>query len=98
MQTTTKKPAFADFKKKALKNEEVRKEYEALEPLFAIKKELVAARIAKGLTQNEIARKIGTSKSNISRLESLNNNYMPNLSTLMKYAEALGMRLNIALH
>ena len=98
MQTTTKKPTFADFKKKALQNEEVRKEYEALEPLFAIKKELVAARIAKGLTQDEIARKIGTSKSNISRLESLNNSYMPNLSTLMKYAEALGMRLDIALH
>ena len=98
MQTTTKRPAFAGFKKKALQNEEVRKEYEALEPLFAIKKELVAARIAKGLTQDEIARKIGTSKSNISRLESLNNSYMPNLSTLMKYAEALGMRLDIVLH
>jgi len=94
---TTKRPTFADFKKKALQNEEVRKEYDALKPLFAIKKQLVAARIAKGLTQDEIAKKIGTSKSNISRLESLNNNYMPNLSTLMKYAEALGMRLDIGL-
>jgi len=94
---TTKRPIFADFKKKALQDEEVRKEYNALKPLFAIKKQLVAARIAKGLTQDEIAKKIGTSKSNISRLESLNNNYMPNLATLMKYAEALGMRLDIGL-
>ncbi len=94
---TTKRPTFADFKKKALQNKEVKKEYEALKPLFAIKKKLVAARLAKGFTQDEIAKKIGTSKSNISRLESLNNNYMPNLATLMKYAEALGMRLDIGL-
>ena len=94
---TTKRPTFADFKKKALQNEEVRREYDALKPLFAIKKQLVAARIAKGLTQDEIAKKIGTSKSNISRLESLNNSYMPNLATLMKYAEALGMKLDIGL-
>jgi DNA-binding XRE family transcriptional regulator len=94
---TTKRPTFADFKKKALQNEEVSKEYNALKPLFAIKKQLVAARLAKGITQEEIAKKIGTSKSNISRLESLNNSYMPNLATLMKYAEALGMRLDIGL-
>jgi len=94
---TTKRPTFADFKKKALQNEEVRKEYDALKPLFAIKKQLVVSRIAKGFTQDEIAKKLGTSKSNISRLESLNNNYMPNLATLMRYAEALGMKLDIEL-
>jgi len=93
----TKRPTFANFKKKALQNEEVRKEYNALKPLFTIKKQLVAARISKGLTQDEIAKKIGTSKSNISRLESLNNSYMPNLATLIKYAQALGMRLDIEL-
>ena len=43
------------------------------------------------------SKKIGTSKSNISRLESLNNTYMPNLATLIKYAEALEMRLDIGL-
>ena len=94
---TTKRPTFANFKKKALQNKDVEKEYNALKPLFAIRKQLVTTRIAKGLTQDEIAKKIGTSKSNISRLESLNNNYMPNLATLMKYAEALGMRLDIGL-
>ena len=94
---TTKRPTFADFKKKALQNEEVSKEYDALKPLFAIKKELIAARLSKGVTQDEIAKKIGTSKSNISRLESLNNSYMPNLATLIKYAQALGMKLDIGL-
>ncbi len=94
----TKRPSFVEFKKKALQNHEVRKEYEKLEPLFAIKKQLVAARLAKGLTQDEIAKRIGTSKANISRLESLNNTYMPNLSTLIKYAQALDMHLEIELH
>jgi len=94
---TVKRPTFSNFKKKALQNEEIRKEYDALKPLFDVKKQLVTARITKGLTQDEIAKKIGTSKSNISRLESLNNTYMPNLATLIKYAEALGMRLDIGL-
>ena len=93
----TKRATFADFKKKALQNKEVQKEYDALKPLFDIKKELVLARVNKGLTQDEIAKKIGTSKSNVLRLESLNNSYIPNLATLMKYAEALEMKLDIGL-
>lgn len=93
----TKRAIFTDFKKKALQNKEVQKEYDALKPLFDIKKELVLARIDKGLTQDEISKKIGTSKSNVLRLESLNNSYIPNLATLMKYAEALGMKLDIGL-
>ena len=55
---TTKRPTFANFKKKALQNKEVEKEYNARKPLFAIKKQLVATRIAKGLTQDEIAKKL----------------------------------------
>ena len=93
----TNRPTFKSFKEKALKNAEVKAEYDALSPLFAIKKQLVVARLAKGVTQEQIAQKIGTSKSNISRLESLNNTYMPNLGTLMKYAEALGLKLDIGL-
>lgn len=93
----TNRPSFKDFKAKALPNKEVKEEYDALTPLFAIKKQLVAARLSKGITQEQIAQKIGTSKSNISRLESLNNTYVPNLGTLMKYAEALGLRLDIGL-
>ena len=93
----TNRPSFKDFKAKALQNTEIKEEYEALAPLFNIKKELITARLSQGVTQEQIALKIGTSKSNISRLESLNNTYMPNLGTLMKYAEALGLRLDIGL-
>ena len=93
----TNRPTFKSFRDKALKNADIKAEYDALAPLFNIKKQLVSARLAKGVTQEQIALKIGTSKSNISRLESLNNTYMPNLGTLMKYAEALGLRLDIGL-
>lgn len=91
------RPTLKSFKDKALQSDEVKKEYDSLAPLYSIKKQLVAARLAKGITQEQIAQKIGTSKPNISRLESLNNTYMPNLSTIMKYAEALGLRLDIGL-
>jgi len=94
----TDRPTFKSFRDKALQNPEVKAEYDALAPLFDIKKQLISARLAKGVTQEQIALTIGTSKSNISRLESLNNSYMPNLGTLMKYAEALGLRLDIGLH
>lgn len=93
----TDRPTFKEFKKKALKNKDVKKEYNKLSFLFNIKKRLIAARVSKGITQEEIAKKIGTSKSNISRLESLNNNYMPNLNTLIKYVNALGLKLDIEL-
>ena len=93
----TKRSTFKNFKEQALENAEIKDEYDTLAPLFNIKKQLMAARLSKGITQEQIALKIGTSKSNISRLESLNNTYMPNLGTLIKYAEALGLRLNIGL-
>ena len=92
-----KRPTFKDFKKRALQDAEVKSEYDALAPLFDIKKQLINARLNSGITQDEIAHKIGTSKSSISRLESLNNTFMPNVGTLIKYAEALGLKLDIGL-
>jgi len=91
------RPTFASFKNKALQNQEVKEEYERLAPIFEIKKQLIKARLEKGLTQEEIAQKMGTSKSNISRLESLNNTYTPNLMTLINYANALNTKLHINL-
>ena len=91
------RPTFKDFKKKALEDTEVKSEYDALAPLFDIKKQLINARLDNGFTQDDIAQKIGTSRSTISRLESFNNTLMPNIGTLIKYAEALGLRLSVKL-
>jgi len=85
---------FDEFKKKALANFKVKEEYENLKPVFEIKKQLIEARLKKGLTQEEVAKRMHTSKSNVSRLESLNNKYIPNLMTLIKYANALGCKID----
>jgi len=89
--------SFERFKEKALSNPEVKEEYENLKPIFEIKKQLLQARLKRGLTQEEVARRMHTSKSNISRLESLSNKYVPNLMTLIKYANALGCKIDLRL-
>jgi len=89
---------FEEFKKKALSNPDVKEEYENLKPIFEIKKQLVQARLKRGLTQEEVANKMQTSKSNISRLESLSNKYVPNLMTLIKYANALNYKIDFRLY
>jgi len=89
--------SFERFKEKAFSSPKVKEEYENLKPIFEIKKQLLQARLKRGLTQEEVARRMHTSKSNISRLESLSNKYVPNLMTLIKYANALGCRIDLRL-
>lgn len=83
------------FKETALQNEAVKKEYDLLKPEYEIKRKLIAMRKEAGLTQEALAEKMGTKKSNISRLESFKSSISPRLSTLMQYAEATGHRLKI---
>lgn len=85
--------SFKDFKKKALENPEVRKEYDALQDEFNLIDQLVTMRTSAGLTQEEVANKLGTNKSNISRLERGKGN--PSWSTLNKYAAACGFRVKL---
>lgn len=82
--------------KKDLENEEFRKEYEALEPKYALIRELLEARKNSGMTQEAVASKIGTTKSAISRLEG-GSQHAPSIATLRKYAEAVGCDLVIRL-
>ncbi|MDP1974473.1 MAG: helix-turn-helix transcriptional regulator, partial [Alphaproteobacteria bacterium] len=62
---------------------------------FAVIKMIMKKRIEKGLTQKELAQKIGTKQSAISRLES--GVYNPSLSFLQKVGEALDVKLKISL-
>jgi Helix-turn-helix. len=89
------RPTFEDFKAKALEKDEVRKEYDRLEIEFELKLKLIKIRKAANLTQEEIASRMNTSKSNISRLESLNSKISPTISTLNAYANAAGYRLDV---
>jgi DNA-binding XRE family transcriptional regulator len=94
---TTNRPTFAAFKAKALQRDGVQAEYEALKPIFELKKLMIKARMDAKLTQEDVAIMLHTKKSNISRLESPNAKHLPNLGTLMEYARAVGFSLEIGL-
>ncbi|MCG6535611.1 MAG: helix-turn-helix domain-containing protein [Syntrophales bacterium LBB04] len=84
------------FLKKAMKRKEFRKSYEVLEEEYRLAREMVDARSRIGLTQEEVAGLMGTTKSAVSRLEA-SGKHAPSLSTLKKYAQAVGCRLEIKL-
>jgi ribosome-binding protein aMBF1 (putative translation factor) len=72
-----------------------REAYEALGPEFALASALVEARSRAKLTQAELASRMGTTESAISRLES--GRAKPSTRTLERYADATGHRLSIRL-
>ncbi len=84
---------FNELLSEQLKDEEFRKEYEALEPEFTIMQAMIDARIAAGLTQKELSLRSGIAQSDISKLE--NGNANPSLRTLQRLATAMGKKLRI---
>ena len=86
---------WKEHKKKLLRDPEFRKEYEALEPEYRLASSLIRLRLARGLTQEELARLLDTKQESIARLES--GNSLPSLSTVKKVAEALDAELEINL-
>lgn len=87
--------SFDESLKEALKNPEWKKEYDALELEFSIIEQVIRKRIEKGLSQKQLAEKIGTKQSAISRLEGGNSN--PSVAFLEKIAKALGGKLQITI-
>ncbi len=75
------------------------KAWEALEEEYAALDALLTARKTAGLTQEDLAYRMGTTKSAISRLESSlrNEKHSPSFATLKKYANACGKRLVVSL-
>jgi ribosome-binding protein aMBF1 (putative translation factor) len=77
-------------KKKMLADREVRAAYDALADEFDLARELIAARVRAGLTQAEVAARMGTTQSVVARLES--GAQMPSVNTLLKFAKATRSR------
>ena len=90
------RPTFKSFRDKALQNPDVRVAYDDAAPAFAMKRDMIAMRLAAGKTQEQMAELLGTKKSNISRLESVNNAVSPRLVTVEEYARVLGYRMTVA--
>ncbi len=89
----------SELKELALKRTSVNEAYEALEPEFTLLKDLLRARKRAGLTQAEIAKRMGTKPPAVTRLESTltSGKHSPSIATLKKYAKAVGCRLEIRL-
>jgi len=87
----------SQLKEKALKNQSVREEYEALEPEFNLLREMLKARNDAGLSQADVAERMGTKPPAITRLESslTSGRHSPSIATLKKYAKAVGCHLEI---
>lgn len=85
--------SYKDYKKQVLKNEEVRAEYDALQPEYDIIQAMIDARNEQHLTQKELSERTGITQADISRIENGTRN--PSLSMVKRIAEGLGMQLKL---
>ena len=86
---------FEEAKKLLMKDAEFKAEYEKLKPRYDIISQVMEERAKQNITQEELAFRVGTQKSNISRLES--GTYNPSLDFIIKVAHSLGKEMTITL-
>ncbi|MDD2402332.1 MAG: helix-turn-helix transcriptional regulator [Clostridia bacterium] len=86
---------FSNVKELLMKDEDFKKEYEKLKPRYDVISQIIEARTRQNMTQEELAFRVGTQKSNISRLES--GTYNPSLDFLAKIARSLGKDVQVIL-
>ena len=87
--------SYKSFKNKLLKDKKIKKAYDELEPEFAVIQMIIEKRLKAGLTQAQLAKKIGTKQSAISRIEQ--GSYNPSLALLVKLSKALNAELKISI-
>lgn len=87
-----------ELKAKALAIVDVRNEYDVLAPEFDLLRRMLQARKAAGLTQTDVAERMGTKREAVARLESAlaSGKHSPSIATLQKYAQAVGHRIEIS--
>src|SRR5271157_4521223 len=83
------------FLKEKLANKDFEKQYHRTATYFRLADELLLLRKKRGITQKELAEKIGTTQAVISRLE--NATVKPSMETIIKVAEALGAAVDVRL-
>lgn len=76
------------LKRELLADAETRAAYDAMTDEYAIARELIAARARAGLSQGEVAQRMGTTQSVVARLES--GKRLPSMRTVQRFAEAVG--------
>ena len=87
---------FEKIHDQLMADEEFKAEYERLKPRYELIAQIIDARNQLNITQEELARRVGTQRSNISRLES--GAYNPSLDFIAKLAHGLGREVSISLN
>ena len=92
-------PHDAAFRKQLLANPDVQAAFEVGAIEYAILDEMLNARKEAGLTQAQVAERMGTQAPAVARLENslASGKHSPSIETLRKYAKALGKRLEVHL-
>ena len=85
--------SYKNLKNQLLKDKKIKKAYNELEPEFAVIQMIIAKRLRAGLTQAQLAKKIGTKQSAIARIESGNANF--SIEFLEKMTSAMNAQLSI---
>ena len=85
---------ITELHKKWMKEPKYRKAFDALEEEFVLVSAMIDVRNRAGLTQKQLARKMGTTQPVVARLES--GRSKPSMRTLERLAEATGSRLLIS--
>jgi DNA-binding XRE family transcriptional regulator len=75
------------------------KAYDALSDEFAALSELLRARQHAGMTQADVAERMGIAQASVARLESSagSRKHAPSMATLRRYADAVGCEFRITL-
>ena len=87
---------FEEVHNRLIKDEEFKVEYENLKPRYELIAQIIDARSQLNITQEELAQRVGTQKSNISRFES--GSYNPSLDFITKIARSLNKEIHISLN
>ena len=82
-------------KEQLLEDSECAAAFEELAPEYEIARQLIKARLERGMTQGELAAKIGTRQSNISRIERGQQN--TSIGLLNRIAKGLGKKLHVSI-
>jgi DNA-binding XRE family transcriptional regulator len=86
---------FSEVKQLLMRDEDFKAEYEKLKPRYDVISQIIEVRTSQNITQEELALRVGTQRSNISRLES--GAYNPSLDFLIKVAQSLGKKVKVTL-
>ena len=84
---------YNEYKKKALSDSEVKREYDELQPEYDIIQAMIDARASQNITQKELSDRTGITQADISRIEHGTRN--PSLAMMKKLAAGLGMQLKL---